>query len=821
MTTQLINKTIIEENWNGESYDWFTPISWKKFVKRIDSDFECKKHQPDNGWKSFWSFYWSWKSYCGEKIQKRLPDFCQVEPIVDLDIQQRMVEWRDKIIDTYKKYVSALINHEETKKYEDTMLYFGWASPKEPFELLDISQPIYKNYFENMTKKNRTPFCSHPMVIKENNGQIESFYFVAPAEINKAFVRVVENGVTKEYPTDHDVSGQKKYYISGGVSDTTLDRDEEKMSINCIKSMEQSAIGGEIPLRNAHNKEWDSDMGIMKNITVIENDKNTLSCEFELNDFSEDATAKKLWHSIQKGKKIGFSIGGIVKSRHTEWDKDLGKNITVYDEIELKEVSVTGHPSNTGTFIYAISKSMKELEKKPLRSATRGQLRSSQFAYVSSDGKTRKLPIHDANHVRNAMARFNQTDLPSGAKSGAWRKILSAARRFGIKVNPKLKKSENESCQELELVKFEGAAQYLQSIMQAIWQMRNDLKEHMDSDDKEQGEMNDTLDEIKDEIEDDEEEENETEDTVEPEDNNTKEYVEEDDYEEDVKTLLRIMVLLSKIEYPKDAKQPDNYYDIISNLPQESYIYTEDGQKIMPHHNMDYTVNRDWLLYQLKRLMDGEIYVDLEEYYQILLHLSYHIMEKQMKKSTDDSTLPSEQTIPDNTEPEKTPTEDNATQEQPKEVVDTTNDTTTNDVVEDNKENNTTEEKQPEGDSIEQPKADDIQSEPQNGESDKSHKEIAMLVEQNANLQKNLEEALKRLDAIENTPVYQKSVSKSDEQNISVKTINGYRLNEVLPSNVYMEAEKSFTEDEAVTLIKEKMPWNSYGYVQIIRNLYK
>jgi hypothetical protein len=65
----------------------------------------------------------------------------------------------------------------------------------------------------------------------------------------------------------------------------------------------------------------------------------------------------------------------------------------------------------------------------------REKLRDSQFAYVDSDGDE-KLPIHDESHVRNAIARFNQTDFESqSAKERARRKILAAAKKFDIEVD--------------------------------------------------------------------------------------------------------------------------------------------------------------------------------------------------------------------------------------------------------------------------------------------------------------------------------------------------------------------------------------------------
>ena len=65
----------------------------------------------------------------------------------------------------------------------------------------------------------------------------------------------------------------------------------------------------------------------------------------------------------------------------------------------------------------------------------RDNLRSSQFAYVDSKGGEH-LPLNDESHVRNAMARFNQTDFESAsAKETARKKIVSAAKRHGIEVS--------------------------------------------------------------------------------------------------------------------------------------------------------------------------------------------------------------------------------------------------------------------------------------------------------------------------------------------------------------------------------------------------
>ena len=73
---------------------------------------------------------------------------------------------------------------------------------------------------------------------------------------------------------------------------------------------------------------------------------------------------------------------------------------------------------------------MAELDAK-----TRDKLRSNQFAYVDSKGGEH-LPIHDESHIRNAIARFDQTDFESKtARTRARLKILGAAKRHGIDVS--------------------------------------------------------------------------------------------------------------------------------------------------------------------------------------------------------------------------------------------------------------------------------------------------------------------------------------------------------------------------------------------------
>jgi hypothetical protein len=59
----------------------------------------------------------------------------------------------------------------------------------------------------------------------------------------------------------------------------------------------------------------------------------------------------------------------------------------------------------------------------------RDSIPAKEFAFP----KEEKEPIHDAAHVRNAIARFNQVKgVTDAEKDEAWKRIKAAARRYGV-----------------------------------------------------------------------------------------------------------------------------------------------------------------------------------------------------------------------------------------------------------------------------------------------------------------------------------------------------------------------------------------------------
>ncbi len=72
---------------------------------------------------------------------------------------------------------------------------------------------------------------------------------------------------------------------------------------------------------------------------------------------------------------------------------------------------------------------MSELDAKH-----RNALASGEFAFP----KQRKLPLEDATHVRNAVARFDQVeDVSDDERDHAWSRILKAAGKWDIAIHEK------------------------------------------------------------------------------------------------------------------------------------------------------------------------------------------------------------------------------------------------------------------------------------------------------------------------------------------------------------------------------------------------
>jgi len=156
--------------------------------------------------------------------------------------------------------------------------------------------------------------------------------------------------------------------------------------------------------------------------------------------FTDEAKTKKQWDKIDKKE-----LKRDTKKEKGEHEKDAVKD----DKSKIKKLK-KGKPSEKKRAeIHDLKKDEKyDKQNKGAKISTKSKndLPDSDFAYIQPGGKKdasgkttprslRHLPIPDAAHVRNALARLGQTDISPEAKKAALRKIKAAAKRFGIKVS--------------------------------------------------------------------------------------------------------------------------------------------------------------------------------------------------------------------------------------------------------------------------------------------------------------------------------------------------------------------------------------------------
>ena len=69
-----------------------------------------------------------------------------------------------------------------------------------------------------------------------------------------------------------------------------------------------------------------------------------------------------------------------------------------------------------------------------INQASRDHIAEENYAFP----KERKEPIHDAAHLRNAIARFNQVEgVSDSERDAAWKRIKAAAKKHNVEVNEK------------------------------------------------------------------------------------------------------------------------------------------------------------------------------------------------------------------------------------------------------------------------------------------------------------------------------------------------------------------------------------------------
>ena len=136
--------------------------------------------------------------------------------------------------------------------------------------------------------------------------------------------------------------------LTGVASSTVKDRHGDIMTANALDSMLRTADGMTIYLNHSYNVPEDV-AGTVRSawIDKASDDLHDLHFEIAIND--ENPRAVQAFNAIDKGTKLGLSIGAMIPEGGATRDKKSGRY--TIDEVELLETSIVSIPANPRSWV--------------------------------------------------------------------------------------------------------------------------------------------------------------------------------------------------------------------------------------------------------------------------------------------------------------------------------------------------------------------------------------------------------------------------------------------------------------------------------------
>src|SRR5947208_1460373 len=146
-------------------------------------------------------------------------------------------------------------------------------------------------------------------------------------------------------------SADQSWWLEGIASDTSLDRDGDKMSPVVLYSWAKQINEEGVNLHGDHHHDLFDTLGIFREAEVKDG---SLVVRARLEDPEINPNVKQLLAKLSAGVKVGLSIGGDLRRSHRQG------GVRVIDEAPLYEISVVGIPSNPNAMVYGtVYKSLK------------------------------------------------------------------------------------------------------------------------------------------------------------------------------------------------------------------------------------------------------------------------------------------------------------------------------------------------------------------------------------------------------------------------------------------------------------------------------
>jgi phage head maturation protease len=152
------------------------------------------------------------------------------------------------------------------------------------------------------------------------------------------------------YTLRKSADGTENYVLSGMASNANIDLTGERMADTALAAMARRLEANAVTINNEHGGAWDDNFGEVTKLWVTDSHELMMEAELEPDHYR----TKTLIKALDKGKKLGLSIGGAVKEAAMEVFADLGRKVMAYKDIALFHAAITGTPAVADTWVTPI-----------------------------------------------------------------------------------------------------------------------------------------------------------------------------------------------------------------------------------------------------------------------------------------------------------------------------------------------------------------------------------------------------------------------------------------------------------------------------------
>lgn len=135
----------------------------------------------------------------------------------------------------------------------------------------------------------------------------------------------------------------RAYWLEGIASDTSVDRDGDRMSEALLHKWENLINTQHVNFHGDHKHGLFDTLGVFREAEVNDG---KLFVRARLEDPEINPAVKQLLAKLDAGLNVGLSIGGDLTNSTKEWDGATGQHVRTIKDATLYEISAVGIPAN-------------------------------------------------------------------------------------------------------------------------------------------------------------------------------------------------------------------------------------------------------------------------------------------------------------------------------------------------------------------------------------------------------------------------------------------------------------------------------------------